>query len=348
MVPRRRERETLRATPGKILMWSGFFALLLVCVLVAGMGLGSAGIEFLAVLNGILTGTLFSGAGWKESSRLILLDIRLPRVLLAALVGGSLSAGGIILQALLRNPLAEPFILGISSGSAVGAILAILFGAGGVVFGIPAMAFAGGFATILIVFSLSGAHRRINTQVMLLTGVIVSAFCSAIIMFLISITRDDRIHNVLFWLMGDFSSARWTDVTGFAPAAAAAMAILYYHSRFLNLIVTGEDSAAQMGVDVERLKWILLVTASLLTAISVSVSGIIGFVGLVVPHMMRLVFGSDHRMILPVSFFFGAAFLTLCDTLARCVNPATELPVGVVTALTGAPFFIYLLRRREG
>jgi len=311
------------------------------------MGLGSSGIDFSAVLRGIFTGSLFTGRGWNEADRLILLDIRLPRALLAALVGGSLSAGGIIFQALLRNPLAEPFILGISSGSAVGAIIAILLGAGGFVLGVPALAFAGGLITIIIVFSLSGAHRRINSQVMLLTGVIVSAFCSAVIMFLISVTRDDRVHNVLFWLMGDLSSARWTDVALFAPVAAAAMAVLYYHGRFLNLMVAGEDAALQMGVHVERLKWVLLVTASLLTAVSVSVSGIIGFVGLVVPHMMRLLYGSDHRMILPVSFFFGAAFLTLCDTLARCVNPATELPVGVITAMCGAPFFIHLLRRRE-
>lgn len=338
----------MRATPARIAGFTALFLALLAVVLAVCLATGSStGIEFWQVIAGIVSLKLFTGAGWCESSRLILLDLRLPRLLLAALAGGSLATAGIVFQALLRNPLAEPYILGVSSGSAVGAIAAILFGLGGAAFGIPTFAFLGGLATIATVFSLAGSNRRLKSDTLLLTGVIVSAFFSAIIMFLVSITRDERVHNMLFWLMGDLSSARWGDLAIVSPVIALVFAILYYHGRFLNLIVTGEEAALQMGVDVERLKWLLLVAASLLTGVLVSFTGIIGFVGLVVPHMVRLLLGSDHRLLLPASFLFGGTFLAACDTLARCVNPSTELPVGVITAMCGAPFFIYLLRRRE-
>jgi iron complex transport system permease protein len=291
---------------------------------------------------------LFQGteARLDPSEKTILLSIRLPRILFAGIVGAALSAAGVVFQAVLRNPLADPYILGISGGAAVGAIIGILIGAGAMPFGIAGLAFLGALLTILTIFGIAGSRTDRQTNNLLLTGVIINAFFSAVIMFLVSISGSDRLHSVFFWLMGDLSMAEKGEVffTGFFLLAGFIVMLL--HARSLNLLLTGEETAMQLGVDVEKTKKILLITASMTTAAAVSVSGTIGFVGLIIPHLLRLTLGPDHRLLLPAAVLFGASFLAVADTIARSVMAPVELPVGVITALCGAPYFIYLLYRR--
>lgn len=277
----------------------------------------------------------------------IILSIRLPRVLLAALVGCALSVAGSLFQALLRNPLADPYVLGVSSGSAVGAVLAMILGLAATSFGLPLASFAGAIGTVMIVFYVGSMGRRVHTNTLLLAGVIINAFFGAVLMFLISISRTEALHSIIFWLMGDFSFADYQRVILAFPYIFAGVLLAYFLARRLNLILAGEDEALQLGVDVERLKKYTYALASLVTAAAVSVCGLIGFVGLMIPHMIRLVLGSDHRLLIPAAALWGATFLVICDTLARSILAPTELPVGVITAAFGAPFFIYLLKTRS-
>ena len=319
-----------------------FIAVAIVSVLIgpANIGIGQA-------LKGILYGWQQGYTGLTPSEKTIIFSIRLPRVIFAGLVGASLSVAGVIFQALLRNPLADPFILGISSGSAVGAIIGIITGLGAVPFGIPALAFLGAIFTVTLVFLIGRSDKELHSNTLLLAGVIVNAFFSAIIMFLISISTNTDLHNITFWLMGDLSLANWIKILFVSVLLLFGFVVIYSYARPLNLIVTGEETAMQLGVNVERTKIVLFLAGSLITGLAVAFSGIIGFVGLIIPHIMRMVLGPDHRLLLPASFLFGASFLVVADTIARTVIPYTELPVGVVTAICGAPYFIYLLRRRS-
>ena len=324
------------------------FVLLVTLVVVAtiSISLGTADIGLTKVLRGLfgeLTGSIY---GWTDTERMIILQIRLPRILLAGIVGGSLAVAGGVFQALFRNPLADPYILGVSSGSAVGAVLAIISGVGLAFLSIPLAAFCGALLTIILVLGIGRSGYGIHANTLLLAGVIVGAFFSAIIMFLVSMTRDERVHSILFWLMGDFSLSRYSEILVVFPFVIVGFAIIYFHAHPLNLIVTGDETALQLGVEVERVKKLLLICASLMTGAVVSVSGVIGFVGLIIPHMIRMMFGSDHRLLLPASGLFGASFLILADTIARIVLAPVELPVGVITAVFGAPFFVYLLRSK--
>ena len=321
-----------------------FAVFLVVCFVSLMMGPGN--VDPLWLIRRILSIRQGAGAGIDVPENTILFSIRLPRILFAGIVGASLATAGVIFQSLLRNPLADPYILGISGGAAVGAIIGIMIGAGAVPFGISGLAFLGALVTIILVFGVSGTRTDIQTNTLLLTGVIINAFFSAVILFLVSTSSDDHLHSVIFWLMGDLSFAEGGEVlfTGFFLLAGFLVIIL--HARSLNLIVTGEETAMQLGVDVEKTKKILFTTASMVTAVAVSMSGTIGFVGLMIPHLLRLILGPDHRLLLPASVLFGASFLVAADTIARTVMAPVELPVGVVTALCGAPYFIYLLRRR--
>jgi len=279
----------------------------------------------------------------------IILNLRLPRVIAGALVGAALSIAGGVLQALLRNPLADPYVLGISSGAAVGAVLAILFGLGATILGsyaIPGAAFAGAFLTLVFVYFLARVHGRFPAQTMLLAGVIVSAFFSAIIMFLISMTSDERLHNVTFWLMGNLEYISPQALGAIFLYLLVGLAILLSITKDLNLMALGEEAASELGVEVEKIKKTAFIFASLITGAVVSVSGLIGFVGLIVPHFVRMIWGPDHRFLIPASALVGAMLLVLADTIARTVMAPAEIPVGVVTAMGGAPFFVYLLRRR--
>jgi iron complex transport system permease protein len=276
---------------------------------------------------------------------MILAKIRLPRILLAGLVGFTLSLGGVVFQALLRNPLAEPFILGISSGAAIGAIGGIVLGLGFTV-GVPLLSFFSALTTILLVMGISSRHGGLESSTLLLTGVIVNAFFTAIIMFFITTASDTRLHSMLFWLYGDLSQSKYIQLSICLPLVLIVSGIIYLFSRHLNLIVGGEQSALHMGVEVELLKWVSFIGISLITGVVVSFSGIIGFVGLIVPHLMRMILGPDHRILLPASALGGAVFLIAADTVARMIISPSELPVGVITAFLGAPFFIYLLKKR--
>jgi len=292
---------------------------------------------------------LTASTAWTARDASIILDLRLPRVISGALVGAALAIAGGVLQALLRNPLADPYVLGISSGAAVGAVLAILFGLGSTLLGsyaIPGAAFAGALLTLLFVYFLARVQGRVPAQTMLLAGVIVSSFFSAMIMFLISVTSDERLYNITFWLMGNLEYVASQALGVIFLYLLGGSAVLFSLTRDLNLMALGEETASELGVEVERVKKTAFVFASLITGAVVSVSGLIGFVGLVVPHIVRMIWGPDHRFLIPASALVGASFLVLADTVARTVMAPSEIPVGVVTAMGGAPFFVYLLRRK--
>jgi iron complex transport system permease protein len=331
----------MRATPSRIIITSLLLLLVLMGVCLLSLAVGAAHLEPTAIINELMG----DRKALEAMDRTILFRVRLPRISLGALVGGILAVGGVVFQALLRNPLAEPFILGISGGAAFGAIIGILMG--WVFFpGVTAMAFAGGVMTIFVVMGIAGRTSRIHTNTLLLSGVIVNAFFSAAIMFLLSVTKDARVHNMLHWLMGDLGLSSFKEISFLAPLVLIGFIVIYAASRSLNLMVIGEETALHLGVRVERLKKLLFVLVSFIVSAAVCLSGIIGFVGLIIPHLLRLIVGSDHRVLLPASFLFGASFLVFCDTLARISATQSELPVGVITALCGGPFFIYLLWRK--
>jgi iron complex transport system permease protein len=321
--------------------------LVLLLTIVISLCFGTMRIGLGTVLKALLWGSGGAEHEMGQTLDTIILSIRLPRVLLAALVGCALSVAGSIFQALLRNPLADPYILGISSGSAVGAVLAMMLGLAATSFGLPLASFVGAIGTVVIVFNVGRMGRRVHTNTLLLAGVVINAFFGAVLMFLVSISRTEALHDIIFWLMGDFSFAEYRGVFLALPYIVLGVFLVYFFARRLNLIVAGEDEALQLGVDVERVKKYAYALASLVTAAAVSVCGLIGFVGLMIPHMVRLVLGPDHRLLIPAAGLWGGAFLVICDTLARSILAPMELPVGVITAAFGAPFFIYLLKTRS-
>jgi len=283
----------------------------------------------------------------RVEAAIIVRDIRLPRIMLAMLVGAALATSGTALQALLRNPLADPYVLGISSGAALGAIVALWMG-GRVAAASPAMAFAGALLTTAWVYLLGRRGGRLASYTLLLAGVITASFLSAVILFVLSRLSTRDVRGTAFWLMGDLSVVTGVQLRLLLPSIALALAGLYWLSKDLNVLLLGEEEAAHLGVNVERLQTVVYVLASMLTGLAVSVSGAIGYLGLLVPHLGRMVVGSDHRMLLPTAALGGAIVLVLSDTLARTVVAPAELPVGAVTAVAGAPVFIYLLRRARG
>jgi iron complex transport system permease protein len=326
-------------TPGKVINLSMGLGLCVLLTMAASLAVGTAEISP-SQIWGLLTGAVDR----EGPSGLIFFSIRLPRVILAGLVGFSLSLGGVVFQALLRNPLADPFILGVSSGSAFGAILGIVLGFS-FRLGVPLMAFCGALLTICVVLVLATRKMGTESSTILLTGVIVNAFFTAVIMFFISTATDSRLHTMLFWLYGDLSQGLYGPLFFIGGVVLVITLLVYSLSRHLDLITAGEETASQLGVDVGRTKRISLLGVSFLIAVVVSFSGLIGFVGLIVPHLARMMFGSDHRLLIPAACFGGAAFLIAADTLARVVISPSELPVGVITAFLGAPFFLYLLKR---
>jgi iron complex transport system permease protein len=320
-------------------------AVILVVVMVGATLFGSARIGMIQGLKGLLSGWVGDVSTLTPSEKTILLSIRLPRVIFAGLVGAALSSAGVVFQALLRNPLAEPYILGISGGAAVGAIISIV-AISSLPFCVPVLAFLGAIFTVVLVFIIGGSGKRLNSNTLLLAGVIINAFFSAIIMFLVSISGSADLHSITFWLMGNLSMVNPGEIILGGIFLLVGFCIVYAHARTLNMIVVGEETALQLGIHVEKAKVILFLASSVMTAVAVAFSGIIGFVGLIIPHIMRMWLGSDHRLLLPATFLFGASFLIVADTIARTIVPYTELPVGVITAICGAPYFIYLLRRR--
>jgi iron complex transport system permease protein len=301
---------------------------------------------------------LVSGATWIAPSEVaralsdgssphaaIVLGLRAPRVALAFLVGGSLAVTGASLQALVRNPLADPFLLGLSGGAGLGAVLAIALDAGGPA-AVPLAAFGGALVTVALVYRLSAVSGRpLDPHVLVLAGVVIGAFTGAVSTGILAVSDAARLRSATSWLLGGFGAAAWSAVAIFAAYAVVPLALLWLAGRSLDLLTLGDEPARHLGADVARAKRITYFSASLLTAASVAVSGIIGFVGLVIPHAVRLVATPLHRTLLPLVFVAGGAFLVLADALARTVVRPLELPVGVVTALVGVPVFALLLRR---
>jgi len=319
---------------------------LLVGAIMVSLSLGAANVGTAEVVRVLMQGVTDPGLTAGPEG-LIILSVRLPRILLAGLVGAALAVAGCSFQALLRNPLADPYILGVSSGSALGAVSAILAGLSTASFGMPLASFSGAIVTVMLVFHVGRVGWGLHTNTLLLAGVIISAFFSAIIMFLISVAQNDDLSKIVFWLMGDFSFSNYRFILIILPYVLGGIGVLYSYARGFNLMVMGEETAIQLGIDVERLKKVAYIFASLITAAAVSVCGLIGFVGLIIPHAVRILFGPDHRLLIPASALVGASFLICSDTIARTIAAPTELPVGAVTATFGAPFFIYLLKRRR-
>jgi len=282
-----------------------------------------------------------------ETTRTIVRDLRLPRALLASFVGGGLALAGAAFQALLRNPLAEPYILGVSGGAAVGAVIAIAAGAASAgSWALPLMALAGALLAVVLVFRIAAAAApTLDVRVLLLAGVVVAAFFNACIMLVLSVSEAAAVRSAVLWMMGSLAGAGWSTVLIAAAYTLPCGIVLVGLARALNLLAIGEETASYLGTDTHRIKRIVYAVASLVTAAGVAVAGVIGFVGLIVPHAVRMVAGSDHRVLLPASFAAGAAFLTLADLLARTVWAPTELPIGVITAFVGVPFFLALLGR---
>lgn len=280
-----------------------------------------------------------------ETQRSILWNIRLPRVLLALVVGAGLSIAGATLQALLRNPLAEPYILGISSGGTVGALLAMMSGIGVASLVTPLFSFTGSILVMALVFALGHRRGSLDTNALLLSGVMVGAFFSAMVLLFTAMANQD-LRTTYLWLIGNLSSADLSSFWVIFPLVTIASAVLATRSRHFNLISTGDETALHLGVEVDRVKRLSYLLASFITGLAVSVSGVVGFVGLVVPHACRVTLGPDHRLLLPASFLAGGTYLVLCDLLSRVILAPSEVPVGVVTAVIGAPVFIYLLKKR--
>lgn len=283
-----------------------------------------------------------------NTDRVILFDTRLPRVLLAAIVGGALATAGVALQGLLRNPLAEPHLIGVSGGAALGAVIAVILGGRSAlteVSALPLAAAGGALVSMGVIYRLALVHGRLQPYVLLLAGVVYNAFAGALIMCVNAIADFYQAQGILFWLMGNLATHSYRLVVTIALYTAVGEAWLLLQTRQLNVLSLGEEGALQLGVAVHRVRRATFLGASFLVGAVVSVSGMIGFVGLIVPHVMRLMLGADHRLLLPASLLAGATFLVWADTVARTALGVVEIPVGVVTALCGGPFFVYLLKR---
>jgi iron complex transport system permease protein len=273
---------------------------------------------------------------------------RLPRTLAAAMVGGVLAASGVVFQGLLQNPLASPYTLGVSAGAALGAMIAISVGAAWPIGGAAGASLAGASIAVLVVYALATArHRGLSTTVLLLSGVTLNAFFSALILFVQYLSNYADTYRALRWLMGNLDVAGYAPLLTSAPLIAFSLAAFAWLARPLNLLSLGEDAATSRGLDTKTAQRVAFFSASIATGAAVSVGGPIGFVGIIVPHLVRLVVGADHRVVLPASTFVGGAFLVACDTLARTVMAPLELPVGIITAVIGGPFFLWLLLRRR-
>jgi iron complex transport system permease protein len=332
-------------TPKRLWLICGGLAVVLFAVTLFALKLGAVPISVSDLTLSLLRKVAGTADTLPTEYQMIVFQIRLPRILMAILVGAALSVAGAGFQALLRNPLADPYVLGVSSGAALGAILSLIV-AGGPTIATPLAAFAGAVATISVVYLLGRRGGQLDSYTLLLAGIISVSFLSALVMFLMTTLPGSDLRGMAFWLMGDLSSGSPVDLRLLSLVIAATIGVVYSTAADLNLMITGEQEALHLGVDVTRVKWVVYLSASLLTGLAVSLCGAIGFVGLLVPHLMRLLFGSDYRVLIPAAALGGAVIIVLADALARTIVAPTELPVGAFTALVGAPLFLYLLRRR--
>lgn len=321
---------------GKVAIVCTVLTVVLLFTGLVGLSIGTVTIPLRHILQAVTGGTT------SDTEHTIIMSLRLPRVLLAMLVGSGLSVAGVVFQALLRNPLAEPYILGISSGGTVGALAAIGLSLGA--FATPLASFVGSTTVMVIVYSL--AHRRghLDTNALLLGGVMVGAFFNAVVLLVIAVFNQE-LRNAFLWLMGNLSNASGNAIAVVAIPVVAATGVLILQARRFNLISTGDETALQLGVEVNTVKRLSYILASLITGCVVSVSGVIGFVGLLIPHICRMLFGPDHRLLLPAAFLLGATFLVIADIFSRTLLAPSEIPVGAITAAVGVPVFIYLLKK---
>jgi iron complex transport system permease protein len=323
-----------------------------VALVVRWITLGTVAIVAIAI--GLIAGPagVSVSAGWEAllggeetTAAVIVRELRLPRALLAFLVGGSLAVTGAALQALVRNPLADPYLLGLSGGAGLGAVAAIVLEFGST-WSVPIAALAGALLAIVLVYRLAIVSGSVlDARILLLAGVVVGAFASSLMGAILALSPAQQVRNAFLWILGGFDGASWQALAIFAAYAIVPLAVIYRFNRPLDLLALGEEPAQFLGADIERLKRVLYVSASLLTAAAVSVSGVIGFVGLVVPHAIRLVWGHLHRSLLPAAFLLGGTLLVLADAVARTAFAPLTLPVGVVTALIGVPVFVVLVRK---
>ena len=280
---------------------------------------------------------------WLQS---IFLPLRLPRVLMCVMVGAILSVSGAAYQSIFRNPLTDPYVLGVSSGASLGAAIAILLGMEAFLWGVGGFALVAALLTVLLIYKIASIGNRMHTTTLLLTGVCLTLLISALISFLM-VLNQEKMDEIIFWTMGSFGSSNWNGVWILIPVATVGIGVVLWYSRDLNLLLAGSEAAKSMGVEVEKVKRVLLLFTTLMVAFAVSSCGVIGFVGLIVPHAVRLVAGPDNRRVVPYSMLCGALFVLVCDTLARTLLRPSELPVGSLTSMVGAPLFIYLLYKNK-
>jgi iron complex transport system permease protein len=336
----------------RLALWGAILIAVLILVVVTSVSLGSVRLPFGTVWQVILMHLHVSknaGLPPAAAADTIVWSIRMPRILLAMLIGSALSSSGAVFQGVLRNPLADPYILGVSSGASLGAALVIMFGSQLGLTGswaLPLVAFVGGVVTLFVVYRLSSAGSKVRMETLLLSGVIVQAFLGAGLSLVLSMSQD-KMQQIIYWLMGSLTLSDWSSGAVIAPYSLVGLFIMYGFSRELNILSLGEQTAHHLGINVGAIRFVLLAVASLTASAAVAVSGVIGFVGLIVPHIMRSLVGPDYRVLLPVSALGGAVLLIISDTLARTLMQPQELPIGVITAFLGAPFFAYLLRKRK-
>lgn len=331
-----------------ILGLCGLLVIMLFCVT-----LGPAGISFrealgLLVAKVPLLGKTVDPDRYPQTHQVIFYQVRMPRVILGALVGAALAVVGATFQGIFRNPMADPYIIGVSSGAALGAAIAIVTGFSTLLglWALPLAAFGVALLSTWLVYNLARVGGRVPVYTLLLAGVALSAFMNALMSFIMIINANE-LQQIIFWMLGSFSGRDWSHVLVAGPIITLGILLLRVFARELNAMLFGEETAHHLGIDTEQLKKILLLLAAFTVAAAVSVSGTIGFVGLIIPHMVRLIVGPDHRILLPMAAVTGASFMVLTDTFARMALAPTEIPVGIITAFFGGPFFIYLLRRKK-
>ena len=334
--------------------------LALIITIIVSLGLGSTSVPVKDVFSIIgkhipFMDRFIDSSSVPATSEAIILEARLPRIIAGVLIGAALAAAGVLYQGVFKNPMADSYVLGVSAGAAVGASASILAGAGVVFFElrlIQVAAFLGALSAMFLVYNLARVGSRVPVTTLLLCGIAVNFFLFAVVGVL-EIIAANRLHDIVFWLMGGYSNVYWQDIWAILPFIIIGIVLAFFYVRDLNLLAMGEETAHHLGVNVERSKQILLVLASLITAAAVSVCGLIGFVGLMIPHLTRLIIGPDHRILLPTSTIIGAIFLVLCDDLARVLSTlfstmsTRDWPVGIITMLFGAPFFVFLLKKKK-
>ncbi len=346
----------------RVSRWKTYFLLLLVLFfasVLVSLNMGFAQIPFPDIIQILLKHVPFIGNSvqltpFQENKESIIILVRLPRIVAGAMVGAALAAAGTIFQGMFRNPMADPYTTSASSGASLGAAVAIVLGFGVAQFGIftiPIFAFIGCMLSVLVVYFIARVGSRVPISTLLLSGIAVGIFELAIVTYLQTIAGD-KLGPLTFWLIGSLSSTRttWTGVLSMVPFILVGIFVTYFYARDLNIIALGEDQAQHLGINLERLKLILLILGAVLTGAAVAVSGLIGFIGLMIPNLTRLIVGPDHRILIPASVILGASFLVLCDGVTRFLtSPSSpqEVPVGVITAVIGVVFFLFLLRRKK-